>query len=227
MATLGMLCLANRGAYVGQDAWFDPGITESSRYAAPPKLRRIPGAWTNKIVPGDPALEGEFVKGAQELVRDGANAITSNCGFTIRFQQAIAKAVDVPVATSSLLLLPMLLASVPADKKIAVLTYDSRYLDAGIMKTLGIADSGRLVIEGLQGTKTYDYMSEEDGRLEVADALYDTDAIIERLGRHRNISAILCECTFFVRVSRRIAHATGLPVYDAALNTSMLMTSLR
>ncbi|MET4391812.1 hypothetical protein ABIB73_007604 [Bradyrhizobium sp. F1.4.3] len=83
----------------------------------------------------------------------------------MRYQHAIAAAVPVPVSTSSLLLLPMLLAAVPANKKIAVLTADSRCLDAGIWATLGITQQSRLVIEGLEGTASYSYMWEKEGEI--------------------------------------------------------------
>ncbi|SFV17429.1 hypothetical protein [Bradyrhizobium arachidis] len=226
MKTLGVLCLSNRGLYEGADPDFGQGMADPRRYKIPPILRRIPRAWTSNIVPGDPACADEYAKAAQELVREGADAITCDCGFTVRYQQAIADAVSVPVSTSSLLLLPMLLSNVPANKKVAVLTYDSRYLDAGIMASLSIKDTSRLVIEGLEGTETYAYMWAEKGQIRVADALSDTDAIIESLRKREDIAAILCECTFFARVSPRIRSATGLPVYDAALNAALLVAAV-
>ncbi|MBW5438493.1 hypothetical protein FXB41_28135 [Bradyrhizobium canariense] len=226
MARLGILRLSNDGIYHGQNPDFGPGIAEESRYGSAPIWGQVPGAWASSVVAGDPAREGAYVKAAQELVKNGADAITCDCGFTVRYQHAIAAAVPVPVSTSSLLLLPMLLLNVPANKKVAVLTADSRCLDDGIFALLGIKERSRLAIEGLEGTATYSYMWAERGEIDVQAILADTDNMIARIRKHENIGAILCECTIFVRVSHRIRRATGLPVYDAADNATFLMKAV-
>ncbi|QPB24711.1 hypothetical protein [Rhizobium sp. 007] len=226
MATIGVLSLSNDGRYIGQHPDFGYGIGHPSRYASPPISKQIPGAWANNVVSGDPDCESEYVKGAKELERNGAAAITCDCGFTVRYQKAIASAVSIPVSTSSLLLLPALLSIVPPDKKISVLTADSRCIDAEIWAALSITDPSRLIFEGLEDTATYDYMWAEKGEINVEDVLADTDDIIARVQKHENVAAILCECTVFVRVSPRIRRATGLPVYDAAHNAGLLMAGV-
>ncbi|TIT93060.1 MAG: hypothetical protein E5V63_27320 [Mesorhizobium sp.] len=226
MATIGVLCLSNGGNYTGEDPDFAPGLVDPSRYKLTPLYRQIPGAWASNVVAGDPSCEIEYVKAAQALVREGANAITCDCGFTVRYQQAIAEAVPVPVSTSSLLLLPTLLANLPETKKIAVITADSRCLDADILARIGIDSPSRLVIEGLEGTDTYNYMWDADGRIDPKRVLADIDNIITILSRHDDIGAILCECTILVRVSGRIRRATSLPVYDAFDNASLLMAGV-
>ncbi|UIJ82309.1 hypothetical protein [Rhizobium leguminosarum] len=227
MTTLGILSLSNDGDYVGQNADFGPGIAGACHYDSAPIWRQVPGAWADNVVSGDVACEAAYVKAAKELVEEGADAITCDCGFTIRYQNAIAAAVSVPVSTSSLLLLPKLLIEAPKDQKIAVLTADTRCLDSDIFATLGIADRSRLVIEGLEGTATHAYMWAEKGAVGVEEVLTDTDNIIERVRNVENIAAVLCECTIFVRVSSRIRRLTGLPVYDAANNAALLMASMR
>ncbi|MDX1054197.1 hypothetical protein GOL41_31705 [Sinorhizobium medicae] len=227
MTTLGILSLSNDGDYVGQNADFGPGIAGACHYDSAPIWRQVPGAWADNVVSGDATCEGAYVKAAQELVEEGADAITCDCGFTIRYQNAIAAAVSVPVSTSSLLLLPKLLLEVPKSHRIAVLTADTRCLDSGIFGALGITDRSRLVIEGLEGTATHAYMWSEKGTVGVEEVLADTDNIIERVRSVENVAAVLCECTIFVRVSSRIRRLTGLPVYDAANNAALLMASRR
>ncbi|TIQ62066.1 MAG: hypothetical protein E5X41_29980 [Mesorhizobium sp.] len=227
MATLGVLALSNVGHYTGQSPYFGPGVADPRRYEFSQILRKVvPGAWASNVVSGDRSCENGYVNAAQELVREGVGAITCDCGFTVRYQKAISAAVPVPVATSSLLLLPTLLSNMPANKKIAVLTADSRCLDDGIIATLGITEPSRLVVEGLEGTATYAYMWAEKGEINVEDVLADTDDIIARVRQHENIGAILCECTIFVRVSPRIRKALKLPVYDAGNNTALLMAAV-
>ncbi|MET4754623.1 hypothetical protein [Bradyrhizobium sp. RT11b] len=226
MARLGILRLSNEGTYHGQDPDFGAGIGEESRYGSAPIWGQVAGAWASSVVAGDPAREGAYVKAAQELVKKGADAITCDCGFTVRYQHAIAAAVPVPVSTSSLLLLPTLLLTVPANKKVAVLTADSRCLDDGILAMLGITERSRLAIEGLEGTATYSHMWAERSAIDVQAILADTDDMIARIRKHENIGAILCECTIFVRVSPRIRTATRLPVFDAASNAALLIAAV-
>ena len=49
-----------------------------------------------------------FIAAAEELVSDGADAITTNCGFLSIFQKELSSAVRVPVLTSSLMPSPLL-----------------------------------------------------------------------------------------------------------------------
>ncbi|MER8511212.1 hypothetical protein NKH91_31590 [Mesorhizobium sp. M0894] len=226
MTTIGVLCLSNGGSYTGQHTDFGLGIADPLRYKSTPLSTQIPGAWASNVVAGDPSCEIEYLKAAQELVRKGADAITCDCGFTVRYQRAIAEAVPVPVSTSSLLLLPTLLSNVPAPKKIAVITADSRCLDTDILAMLDIGDPSRLIFEGLEGTATYHYMWAEDGTIDVKNVLVDIDDIVSRINCHKDIGAVLCECTILVRVSPKIRRATGLPVYDAFNNVSLLMAGV-
>ena len=93
----------------------------------PVRSRVVHGASPQRVVrEADPALLQPFIDAARALVNEGAAAITTSCGFLVRWQAALQAAVPVPVWTSSLLLLPDLrwpgvltvdaqaLASVPA-----------------------------------------------------------------------------------------------------------------
>ena len=48
-----------------------------------------------------------FVEGARALEREGVGAVTTNCGFLVKYQRELAAAVAVPVFSSSLLLVPL------------------------------------------------------------------------------------------------------------------------
>jgi len=47
-----------------------------------------------------------FIVAAKELVMQGAAGITTSCGFLSLFQSELKSAIDVPVATSSLMQVP-------------------------------------------------------------------------------------------------------------------------
>ena len=71
---------------------------------------------------GRRGLLPDFVAAAQDLVDLGAEAITTNCGFLSLFQTEIAAAVGVPVATSSLMQVPWVQATLPPGKRVGVVT---------------------------------------------------------------------------------------------------------
>src|SRR4029077_15162860 len=81
----------------------------------PVLYRVVRGASPDKVVlQGARGLLPDFVEAARELVRLGAEAITTNCGFLSLYQNELAAAASVPVATSSLMQGPWLPATLPA-----------------------------------------------------------------------------------------------------------------
>ncbi len=72
--------------------------------------------------------------------------------FSYRHQRALAEQIPVPVATSSLLLLPQLLRTVEPRGAAADMTYDSQYCDQRLFGIEDPADLARVVVGGLEGT---------------------------------------------------------------------------
>ncbi|MBE1711808.1 MULTISPECIES: hypothetical protein [Mesorhizobium] len=175
------------------------------------------GALEERVIPGDASLEPAYIAAARRLVERGAVAITGDCGFSIRYQAAVAASVEVPVAMSSLLLAPTLLRQLPADAKLAVVAADSRHCGKEL---LGIDSSAeaRVVIGGIEGDAWPAGVVEMES--EVA-------ACVARLGAaHPGIAALLFECTLFPMVTSAIRRRTGLPIYDAATLYRMTFASV-
>src|SRR5262249_29561807 len=76
----------------------------------------------------DEALLGEFVAQARKLAQAGCAGIVTTCGFLVRWQDELAAAVDVPVLTSPLLLLPLVQRMLPRDRTVGVVTYSAASL---------------------------------------------------------------------------------------------------
>jgi len=183
------------------------------------------GAWVHNVVRGEPGLEHSYVEAAKRLVERGAVAITSTCGFTIRYQKAVAGAVGIPVSMSSLLLLPILLRQFAPPAKIAVLTYDSTQLKEELLGLKDPAQRTRIVVGGIEGGKYWhDEQKQPAPPTDVAAIEKDVVACVARLrAAHPQIKVILFECAGFPMVAPAIRKATGLPVYDiTTLNRIML-----
>ncbi|BCG82902.1 MULTISPECIES: hypothetical protein [Mesorhizobium] len=194
-----------------------------------PTITEVPeGSFGERVLRGDPALEPSYIAAARRLVEQGAVAISSNCGFTIRLQGAVASSVQVPVAMSSMLLLPMLLKQLPAPAKIAVLTYDSNYVSEDMIGLSDPQDRARVVVGGIEGSQFW------HDELKMPAPPFDvvglekvvSERVMKLREEHPEIAAILFECAVFPAVSPAIRRLTNLPVYDLTLLCRMMLAAI-
>jgi hypothetical protein len=176
----------------------------------------IDSAWVETTVQGDPALEKPTLAAARRLLAGGADIITSNCGFLIRHQAAVAAALPVPVALSSLILVPTLLRGLPPAGSLAILTYDSRCVSADLLGLADPADRSRVVVAGVEGGI---YWKNELARPPVpTDPEIHQQEVLDCLERARagepSIALVLLECAGFPPFAPAIRARTGLPVFD-------------
>ncbi|MCK1554763.1 hypothetical protein IVB11_38450 [Bradyrhizobium sp. 177] len=225
---LGVLCL-DRGLPPGETPPPIPGsIRNPATFDFPVITETASGASVANVVQGDPTLEPAYVAAAQRLVERGAVAISSTCGFSVRYQSAVAKSVNVPVAMSSLLLLPTLLRQVPSQFKIAVLTYDSSCLSDDLLGINDPVERERIVVGGIEGGKFWhDERKRPPAPFDVAAIEADLTACAVRLrAAHQEIGAILLECGAFPFVAPAVRRVTGLPIYDITTICRLLLASV-
>ncbi|UVK49969.1 hypothetical protein DBIPINDM_007211 (plasmid) [Mesorhizobium sp. AR02] len=226
--SLGIMCIE----WVGPDGSPPPVVSGSmlnpATYDFPIIKETIRGAWAADVVRGNSALEPAYIEAAQRLVERGAVAITSDCGFSIRHQTAVANSVNVPVATSSLLLVPALLRQLPSSSKLAILTADSRVCGLELLGVDDLVQRARLVIGGVEGGKLLqNEMRRPPLPTDVADIETDVAGCITRIrAEHPEIAAILFECTGFPTVSHTMRRTTKLPIYDVVGLCKMMMASI-
>lgn len=205
-----------------------PGsLLNSDTFDFPVIVEVIAGAWVENVVRGDAALEPAYVAAARRLVERGAVAISSDCGFSIRHQATVAASVNVPVAMSSLLILPALLRQLPRPAKIAVLTYDSIQFDEDLLGINDPAERARIVVGGIEGSKYWhDGFKRPLPPPDVAAIETAVTTCVARLhAAHQEIAAILFECTAFPLVAPVIRRITKLPVYDITSLCRMMIPS--
>ena len=81
--TLGMLMLTNRPLHL-------PGaLSNPASHPYPVRFLEVPGAHTEVVVGDDTQIVGAYIDGARQLEHEAVAAITSNCGFTARFQPQV------------------------------------------------------------------------------------------------------------------------------------------
>lgn len=202
------------------------GVASASSYGGPVTYLRIPGATGDRVIGGDPELTASFVEGARELVRRGAEAITSNCGFVALYQPAIATAVRVPVFVSSLLQVPLVVAMLAPGQRVGILTYDAAQLSRRHFEACGWdPDRIQVAVAGVRGLPEWAVISAPEAEID-PDAMRDDLVSVGRqlLASTENIGALVLECTAMCPFAPDLQARLGLPVFD--LN-SLIHTMLR
>ncbi len=193
---------------VGHPATFDP----------PALLRVVRGASPRRaVLEHDASLLAPFIDAGRALVADGCNAVTTSCGFLVRFQRALQDALAVPVWTSSLLALRRLddgFAPAGGAQRAGVVTVDAASLGRDTLAAAGASDS--TPVEGLAvGSAFRRTLLDDLAELDIDEARDATVAAALRLvERHPTVGAIVLECTNMPPYRADIAAATGLPVHD-------------
>ena len=176
--------------------------------------RTLPGAIVSTIVTDQPlpdVLVSQFVNEAKALERAGATIITTSCGFLSPLQHHLQDAVEVPVITSSLWLIPHVRNLIGHDATIGIATFDAASLSAH-----HIPDEGPVVVEGLKPEDhLFQVIKNNLPHLDQHKAQDDFDRLIERLfARKADISALIIECTNMPPYIDKHLKSLAIPIYD-------------
>jgi hypothetical protein len=176
-----------------------------------------------KVVPGASArvviheqgrgLGPAFLKAAEELVKEGADGITTTGGFLAIFQKQLAEHVQVPVASSSLMQVPLVQRLLPPGKRVGVLSVQGDRItpdhwdavgaphDTPVMGTEGGREFTRVM---LGDTMDMDYEAAEQDILEAGETL---------LKRHPDVGAIVTENHNMAPYAGALNRRLRIPIY--------------
>jgi Asp/Glu/hydantoin racemase len=209
-APLGILMLETRFARIPGD------MGNAGTWPFPVLYRVVKGADPKRVVLNKAAgLLPNFIEAAQELVSLGAEAITTNCGFLSLFQQELTAATGVPVATSALMQVPWVQATLPPGKRVGVITVSGQSLTPRHLEAVGApVDTPFVGTEDGQEFFRVLILGEKDD-LDVARSEGDIlEAGRRLLNRHPDIGAIVLECTNMPPYAAALRDALGLPIFD-------------
>ncbi|MET0484113.1 MAG: aspartate/glutamate racemase family protein [Candidatus Rokuibacteriota bacterium] len=209
--TVGILMLDTRFPRIPGD------MGNATTYPFPVRYHRVTGANPDLVVRrGAEGLLPNFIDGARALEREGVGAITTNCGFLIKYQQQLAAAVSVPVFTSSLLLVPMVHRMLAPGRRVGLMTVNSATLQAEHLAGAGIGPDIPLAVAGMEGEKEFTrVMLGDELELDVDLAREEHVRVARRLiSDHPDIGAIVLECTNMPPYAADIQRETGRAVFD-------------
>lgn len=222
-APLGILMLEARFPRIAGD------MGNGTTWPFPVLFRIVRGASPEKVVlQGAKGLLPAFVDAARDLVDLGAEAITTNCGFLSLFQRELAEAVQVPVATSSLMQVPWVQATLPPGRRVGVLTVNKSSLTDAHLDAAGVPRD--TPVQGTEGGQEFFRVLIQGAAvdMDVARAEQDIlDAGRALVARHPEVGAIVLECTNMPPYAAALQAEIGLPVYDIYTMISWFHGGLR
>jgi Asp/Glu/Hydantoin racemase len=195
-----------------------PGdMGNAATFPFPVRYHRVTGAVPDLVVRrGAAGLLPAFVDGARQLEREGVGAVTTNCGFLVKYQAELAAAVRVPVLTSSLLLVPLVHRMLEPGRRVGILTVNAAALGDEHLRGAGIGPDVPLAVAGLEGEKEFTrVLLDDEPELDVDQAREEHVRVASRLvSNHPDLGALVLECTNMPPYAPDIQRATALPVFD-------------
>lgn len=207
-ASIGILMLDARFPRIPGD------MGNATTWPFPVHYKIVRSATPDRVVlKGAEGLLDAFIAAAHELVADGVDGVTTNCGFLSLFQEELALAVGVPVATSSLMQVDLVNRLLPKGKRAGILTISASTLTplhlekAGVPAgtPVGSTEGGREFTRAILGNEL---------ELDVDAARQDNvDAALALLRDNPDLGAFVLECTNMIPYAADIRAATSLPVF--------------
>ncbi len=196
-----------------------PGdVGHPATWGVPVNFRIVKGVWPDKVVQSAKGLRaGRVVPGLVSVVRGleqaGVAAITTSCGFLVLLQKELQAAARIPVATSSLLLLPRLLAGQP---QVGVLTISAAKLGSEYLRCAGVPRERvqDVLVQGVDPKSEFAQAilgNREQMDLERAGADVVAAALALK-ARAPQLTTVVLECTNMPPYQAQIEAATGWQV---------------
>lgn len=195
-------------------------IGNPDTFDVPVAYEFVPLASPKRVVRGDPsALLPDFIAAGHRLVEQGAQVISTSCGFLTLFQDELSRTLPVPVFTSALLDVPRIQRGLPPGQTVGILTISKASLTSAHLSAAGVPADTPIG-------------SPEDGHFSstILGNAFSLDTEVARaenvqaaLDLHKanpNLGALVLECTNMPPYADAISAATGLPVHS-------IVTSLR
>ncbi len=160
-------------------------------------------------------LEG-FMAAGQRLVERGAWAIAGNCGLMIVHQEALARALPVPVLLSSLLQLPLIARMLGPEAAVGIVVSSADSLNDDHLRLARAGGDARIALASMEGKPCFTAaVNEERGELDFEAVTAEAVDVVRHLVDTRpDVKAILFECVDLPPYAHAVQEAVGLPVFD-------------
>lgn len=164
----------------------------------------------------DEILLKAFCKAARELEKDGCRAITTCCGFLAGFQRELADAVDIPVFTTTLTLIPMIASMIGRKKQIGIFSERAQFMTDSLFEKSGWSSRDyNICVSDLPEQSEFNeliiYNHESGDPDKIRESIRQMTK--EHMEKYPDTGAIVLECQNFAPFGDVIAKESGVPVF--------------
>jgi len=198
-----------------------PGnVGNASTYNFPVRIKNIedfPSDWWCDKEGPSLRRQKKFIEAAKQLEKEGVRAITTGCGFFAIFQEEASKALNVPLFTSPLLLVPLVSRMIGRKKKVGILTAGAKYLKGPFLRNVGIDESIPIVIAGMEEMKEFSAVITKEEKLVTETKILEEEVVTvakKLVKENPDIGAIVLECSDMPPFAAAIQEVVNLPIFD-------------
>jgi Asp/Glu/hydantoin racemase len=203
-------------------------IGNPASFGFPVHYKVVKGASTERmVIRADKTLIRPFIEAGRSLIRDGAIALATSCGFLALFHRELTLALDVPVFSSSLLQVHLAQTLLKPGQKVGVITARKPSLTIEHLAAVGIQNIP-MIIQGMEGATEFTNVFIK-GKPTLNESLCrkEMKTVAQNLvTRHPDVGPIVLECTNMPPYTDVIQQITGQPVFDIITLLNMAWAAL-
>jgi len=163
---------------------------------------------------------------ALSLQEKGVDLVVADCGLFGPFHEDFKKHLEIPFIGTALDLIPLLQRIFPTDKRIAVITGDTRILTPHHFMASGV-DSGSVDIVGMEHSSEFNKVVIEGNS--VLDVNRMRQGVLDAASRlsGKNIGAVVLECTNLISYRVDVQKLLKVPVFDLVSMIEFYVSGLK
>lgn len=193
-----------------------PGNAQNATtFPFPVRYECVAGLAIPELLSGAETGEARIIAAAQKLEKAGVRAIVGACGSFANYQTAVANAVSVPVFTSVMLLVPLLLNALGPERRLAIVFASAHAYTDRVRRECRIPDDDRIVVAEARDLPAFAPILANESELD--DAALETqvrDLVAKLVADEPRIACVVLQCSDLPPYAAAIQAATGVPVVD-------------
>ena len=201
----------------GDMIWGPGSVANASSFGYPVQFQVVKDLGATDILePTNEYSIAQITQAARALEQNGARLIVGACGYFIKFQEHVKDAVNVPVALSSLLQIPMIINNLSQRQSLGIVTAVKGQVDDAMLLCSGVDSTDRIIVDAIEQEGNFIDCGLGRSDVFIPDELEANvlSTVRKMVADNPSIGAILLECSEFPPFAATVSEATGLPVFD-------------